>query len=110
MGVALLDALAPSDNRLACCSRPLFNESMSARSKPEPAAYGANEFLHPCVASGVLTTAATATTIAAYAGVRTHHHASEPGSSAAPALQTSVAGTIASIATPAIPAQYKGWW
>jgi hypothetical protein len=34
MGVALLDALAPSDNRLACCSRPLFNESMSARANP----------------------------------------------------------------------------
>jgi hypothetical protein len=61
-------------------------------------------------ANGVLTTAATATTIAAYAGVRTHH-ASEPGSSAPPApLHTSAASKLASIATPAIPVQYKGRW
>ena len=61
-------------------------------------------------ASGALTAAEPATTIAAYAGVRPHH-GSEPGSSAGPApLHTSAASTLASITTSAVPAQYKGRW
>src|SRR5439155_24947217 len=87
---ALARSAAHDDNR--CVEKP------QRRSRMKP--------LHR--ASGVRAPAETATTIAADAGVRPHQD-NEPGSSAGPAsLQTSAASTPASIANPAVPAQYKG--
>ena len=60
------------------------------------------------IAPGVRTAAETATTIAAYAGVRAHH-GSESGSSALPTrLHTNVASTPAWIAPSTVAAQYNG--